>query len=329
MLADVCGYAQKEQKRVAIAFYNVENLFDTINDPSTDDDAFTPKGAYKYTHEMYRKKLHNIAYVLQQIGAKPNSGPALIGLAEIENGMVLQDLVNEKEIKGSGYKYISYDSPDPRGIDVALLYRSKYFRPLASRPLHVRVESNGHSEATRDILYVTGLLDKDTIHILVNHWPSRREGIGETAPKRAQVALANKHIADSLTKKNPKCRIILMGDLNDDPTDVSVATILGAKAGRDGIIPRGLYNPWTDIYLSGQGSVAYRKKWNLFDQVIVSRTLLHKGPGWKFARAEVFDREFLKTYSGKQQGYPFRSWRGYHWMNGYSDHFPVVLYLEK
>src|SRR5688500_3039253 len=138
---------------------------------------------------MYRKKLHNTAYVFQQLATKPDAGRVLIGLAEIENGKVLQDLVSGKEIKGSGYKYISYDSPDPRGIDVALLYRSKYFRPLASKPVHVRVESNGHTEATRDILYVTGLLDKDTIHILVNHWPSRREGVGETAPKRQQVAL--------------------------------------------------------------------------------------------------------------------------------------------
>lgn len=321
------AYSQR-QKQLAIAFYNVENLFDTINDPNTDDDAFSPKGAYKYSSDIYRQKLHNTAFVLRQI-AESGTMPAIIGLAEVENADVLTDLVNNDQIKSFGYKHISFDSPDPRGIDVALLYQPKLFKPLASKPVGVKIENNGHAETTRDILFVTGILEgKDTVYLLINHWPSRREGKGETAPKRKQAAAANKRIIDSLMKKNPASKVIVMGDLNDDPTDESIVTTLGANGGRERIMPYTLYNPWASLYTNGQGSTAYQNKWNLFDQIIISRAFLKKGAGWKFSKAGIFNKEFLITRSGKQQGYPYRSWRGYHWMNGYSDHLPVILYLE-
>ncbi|WP_276133456.1 endonuclease/exonuclease/phosphatase [Polluticoccus soli] len=321
------AYCQK-LKQMAIAFYNVENLFDTINDPNTDDDAFTPKGTYKYTNDIYKQKLHNTAFVIKQI-AESGTAPAVVGLAEVENGGVLTDLVNNDQLKVYGYKHISYNSPDPRGIDVALLYQPKLFKPLTSKPIAVRIENNGHTETTRDILFVTGILNGDTVHLFVNHWPSRREGKGETAPKRKQVAAVNKQIIDSLMKRNPLSKIIVIGDLNDDPTDESIVSTLNANSGRERIIPYSLYNPWATLYTSGHGTTAYQNKWNLFDQVIISRAFLKKNNGWQFLKAEIFNKEFLITRSGKQQGYPYRSWRGYHWMNGYSDHLPVLLYLEK
>lgn len=318
-------YAQKKQS-IVVVFYNVENLFDTINDPRTDDDAFTPRGSYKYTTNIYKQKVANVAYVLQQMDKAVNGSLAVVGLAEIENGKVLADVTSHIFLAKKGYKHISFDSPDPRGIDVALLYDPKQFRPLSQKP----VNANMKEEPTRDILYVVGVFGKDTVHILVNHWPSRREGKGETAPKRAQVAATNKRMIDSLVAKNVNAKIILMGDLNDNPDDESAANVLGAKGGRDGVKPRPLYNPFAELYASGAGSAAFQKKWNLFDQVIVSRSFMNKNnKGLRYEKAEVFNRDFLITHSGKQQGYPYRSWRGYQWMNGYSDHLPVIVYFSR
>ncbi|MCD6063089.1 MAG: endonuclease [Flavipsychrobacter sp.] len=323
-------FAQKP-KQLAIAFYNVENLFDTINDPHTDDDAFTPKGQYKYTANIYRQKLHNTAYVLKQMAETSQAGaPAIIGLAEIENAQVLSELVRNDQIKKYDYKNLSYESHDARGIDVAILYQPKLFKLIDSKPIHLTITNSGHTETTRDILFVTGLLDgKDTMHLLVSHWPSRREGKGETAPKRKQVAAANKRIIDSLMKKNPLSKVIVMGDLNDDPIDESVVNTLNANDGRERIKPYTLFNPWLELYNNGKGTAAFQNRWNLFDQIILSRAFMQKGSSWKFSGAEIFNKEFLLTRSGKQQGFPYRSWRGYHWMNGYSDHLPVLLYLER
>jgi hypothetical protein len=317
--------AQTKPKACAIAFYNVENLFDTVNDPEKDDDAFTSRGAYHYTSEMYRQKLHNTAFVLKaMVEQTVSGGPALLGLAEVESGKVLQDLISQPEIKGV-YQYIWFDSPDPRGIDVALLYRPAVFKLISKKA--VLVSPDG--EATRDILYVIGLLDKDTVHVLVNHWPSRREGKDETASKRKQVAEQDKKLIEKIWKVNPHSHIIVMGDLNDNPSDASVVEVLGAKSSKEEAGKTSLYNPWTAIHAQGTGTQTYKKKWNLFDQVMVSGSFLQSARGWKFTKAEIFDKEFLKVRSGKQQGFPYRSWRGFHWMNGYSDHFPVVIYLEK
>lgn len=323
----LCAWAcccKAQQQQAAIAFYNVENLFDTLNDPATDDDAFTPAGKYKYTDSIYRKKLHNTSYVLGQLAVQSNR-PALIGLAEIENDVVLQDLVKEEALKPYGYKYVWHNSADPRGIDVALLYQPKQFRLLGSKAIPVLLQVSRATEHTRDILLVSGLLGSDSVHILVNHWPSRREGKGTTADKRGQAAAIARSIVDSLYARNPKNHIIVMGDLNDDPGDESVARILGARDTETTL----LCNPWLAIHKTGAGSLAYQKKWNLFDQVIISRSLVSPHRGWRFSKAEIFNKDFLVTRSGKQQGYPYRSWLGYFWMNGYSDHFPVVLYLVK
>lgn len=325
-------FAQKKNYQVGVvAFYNFENLFDTEDDPYKNDEEFTPDGAYHYTTEIYQQKLHNLATVLQQLGTdKTPDGPAIIGTAEIENGKVLTDLANQPEIKERNYQYVWFDGPDPRGIDVAMLYNPKYFKVLSARPIRVSLSNTGGKELTRDILYVNGIFVSDTIHVLVNHWPSRRGGESATAGKRAIVASMNKQIADSLVKINPNSKILIMGDLNDDPVDNSVTKFLGAKKEKATTKLTELYNPWADFYKQGVGTLGYNDSWNLFDQIIISGSLLNpKETSWKYYKAEIFNKDFLIENFGRYKGYPHRSFSGTTWINGYSDHLPVMVYLVK
>jgi hypothetical protein len=313
-------YAQG--KVYAVAFYNLENLFDTLDDPYAHDEDFTPKGSYRYTDKVYKQKLHNIAGVFQSIGTgKVADGAILIGVAEIENNRVLNDLLSQPEIKSRGYKYVWYNSRDERGIDVALVYNPKFFKPLMSKPLPVSLHG---SDATRDVLYVMGTLVGDTVHVLVNHWPSRREGREETADKRNVLAMVNRKKIDAMLQENPKARILVMGDLNDNPTDGSVQLTLGAKADRNS----NLYNPWIDLFKNGKGTGVFERVWYLFDQVIISNGFMQHA-GLQYDACEIYDRPFLRQTGGKFIGYPRRSFRGKFWNNGYSDHFPVVVYLKK
>lgn len=314
LLLSVCGCTAQEKGRTqAIAFYNVENLFDTQDDPATNDDEFTPRGAYRYTEKIYKQKLHNIATVIDKLNA------SVVGLAEIENSTVLDDLVRQPELATDNYKYAWYNSPDPRGIDVALLYNPKVFKLLQSKKLPIVMKG----VATRDVLLVSGVLAGDTVHILVNHWPSRGEGLQESEPKRMAAAQVNKRVVDSLTRINKDAKIIIMGDLNDNPADASISKVLGAKADKAGT----LYNPWAAIHKSGKGTSVYHKKWDHFDQVIISSSLTKKS-GWYFDKAQIFDEDFIRN-KGFEDAYPLRSFKGKNWNNGYSDHLPVILYLKK
>jgi hypothetical protein len=303
-----------------IAFYNMENLFDPADDPNTDDDEFTPNGKSKYTQEVYAEKLSNMAYVLQRIGTDKNAnGAVLIGVAEIENDKVLRDLVNDKSIRNRKYKYLWFNSTDPRGIDVALLYNPAQFRVLQSKPLHF--------EGARDALYVTGILGGDTIHVLVNHWPSRRDGKDETEERRLEIAAINRKQIDEIRRKNPAANIILMGDFNDNPEDKSVYEVLGARSDANSE-KNTLYNPLAAVHTPQKGSLVYKKHWDLFDQIILSASLV-KHKGLHYDSSEIYDRPFLRQETGKFKNYPFRSYRGTFWNHGYSDHFPVVVYLKK
>jgi hypothetical protein len=324
--------AQKKNYQVsAIAFYNFENLFHPEDDPYKNDDEFTPNGAYHYTNETYQAKLHNLATVLPQIGTdKTPDGAAIIGAAEIENGQVLTDLCNQPEIKGRNYKYVWFEGSDPRGIDVALLYNPKYFSVLSSRSITVDIGGKGGKEQTRDVLFVSGIFAGDTIHVLVNHWPSRRGGKAATAGKRAIVAQLNKNISDSLLSVNAHSKVFIMGDLNDDPVDKSVLVVLGAKKDKTTTSLKSLYNPWIDFYRQGIGTLGYNDSWNLFDQVMVSGALLDKKQiGWQYYKAEIFKKNFMIENVGRYKGYPHRSFSGTTWINGYSDHLPVLIYLIK
>ncbi|MCB0698701.1 MAG: endonuclease/exonuclease/phosphatase, partial [Chitinophagaceae bacterium] len=243
-----------------------------------------------------------------------------IGLAEIENKNVLKDLTNNPLLKKHGYKYITYDGHDPRGIDNALLYRSSYFKVLSSRAIAIK------KIGTRDILYVTGILGGDTVHVLVNHWPSRREGIKQSDPKRATVANANKRMVDSLFKINADTKIIIMGDMNDNPTDESITQVLKASPNSDLKKHGYLYNPWVSIYKSGKGTSVYHKQWDHFDQIIISEAFLHDKK-LHFRKAEIFDAAFIRNEGHGDDAYPKRSFRGKQWNHGYSDHLPVMIHL--
>lgn len=305
--------AQENKQHCAVAFYNVENLFDTVDDPATMDDEFTPTGRYRYTGKVYQQKLHNIATVINELDA------VLVGLAEIENNTVLKDLTAQPELKKYSYKYTWYNSPDPRGIDVALLYNPIRFKVLHTEALPVRMKGL----ATRDILYVKGLLDDDTVHVHVNHWPSRGEGMKESIPKRRAAAIIVEKNIRGILAANPGAKIIVMGDMNDNPDDESISKVLGAGNDKNAK----LYNPWAVYYKQGKGTSVYNRKWDHFDQVIISRAFL-QGSGWLYDKVEIFDAPFIRN-KGFEDAYPLRSFKGYHWNNGYSDHLPVILHLRK
>ena len=326
-------YAQDagKYKIVSIGFYNLENLFDTVDDTLINDEEFLPKGARSWTPERYQEKLTNMAYVISQIGLLDvAAGLSVLGVSEIESRKVLEDLVIQPAIKNRNYQIVHYDSPDGRGVDVGLLYNPSHFTVLSSTPIPLINYSEGEIQKTRDVLYVTGLLDTDTIHILVNHWPSRSGGEARTAPYRNSGAKLCRKIVDSLFVHNRESKILIMGDLNDDPTNESIKSHLRAVSDVKEIRKSGLFNPYEDFFRRGQGSNAYRDAWSLFDQIIVSRGFTNKkSSGFNYFKANIFNKRFLVQPSGQYKGYPLRTFSGDTYQGGYSDHFPAYIYLTK
>jgi len=343
----------KKFKVHTIAFYNVENLFDTINDPTINDEEWLRDGKQKWTTKKYKKKLANLSRVLAEIGVNKESNPeapTIIGLGEIENRGVLEDLIKEPALIDKGYGIIHFDSPDKRGIDVGFLYNKKHFKPTSYKniPLIIRngyiaeVEQNDATKEsgdakvtaeytgrlyTRDQLLVTGLLDGEEVSFIINHWPSRSGGEKKSSPNREAAAALNKKIIDSLYKVNPNTKLITMGDLNDGPYNNSIKKVLGAKGKKDEVKPGGLYNPMEDMSAKGIGSLAYRDAWDLFDQMIITEPLIKKDySSFRFWKAGVYNKTFLMQPSGQYKGYPLRNSNG---EVGFSDHFPVYLYLIK
>lgn len=327
------GYAQKENyKPSLIGFYNLENFYDTVNNPIVDDEEFLPNSERHYNSRIFLDKVDRLTSVIVQMGTDLNpDGLAILGVAEIENDTVLNFLVNHKSLKSRKLKIIHYDSPDRRGIDVGLLYNPKYFTPLYSEPLFVKLPS-GSKEAfyTRDILYVKGIMDGDTIHVMVGHWPSRSGGEERSIPARAAAAGVVKGVVDSLMAVNLKSKIVIMGDLNDDPISPSLTKVLKAKGSTSGLKDGDLYNPWFDFYKKGIGTLAYQDAWGLFDQIVISNAWLDKSQvGYHFYKANIFNKEFLVQQTGKYRGYPKRTWDGTTYNYGYSDHFPVFVTMLK
>jgi predicted extracellular nuclease len=324
--------AQAPSYQVAcIGFYNLENLFDTLDGPNLDEE-FLPGGAYHYTGKVYLDKLEKLAHVISGIGTDESpDGLALMGCAEVENGNVLEALVSEPELAGRHYRYVHYDSPDERGIDVGLLYNPKYFTPDFSRP--VRVDLTGLSEGnrpTRDILLVRGRLNGENIYVMVNHWPSRRGGEEASAPLRAKAASVCKALTDSILKGDAGAKIVVMGDLNDDPISPSVAQVLGARGEQP--LPSSLryYNPWVDIYKDGYGTLAYNDSWNLFDQILITPAWMNKNQeGYFFQKAKIYSQPWMVEQRGRYRGYPKRTYSFSRYNGGYSDHFPTYLVLLK
>lgn len=322
-----------DYKVASIGFYNLENLFDTLDTPDTNDADFLPGGRLLWNTEKYISKQHNMAKVISQLGTELSpDGVALLGVAEIENRKVLEDLVAQPELKSRKYQIVHYDSPDERGVDVGLLYQPKYFVPLGSKavPVVLKDPKTGDKDFTRDILYVTGTFDGEPVHVMVGHWPSRRGGEAGSAWMRAAAAQVCKNLADSLKKTDPNAKIIVMGDLNDDPDNKSMTEVLKARRSADELRADELYNPMYDLFKSGNGTLAYRDSWNLFDQIVVSKGFVNKKTGgWQLYKAMVFRQPWLLQTEGAFRGYPFRTFVGDIFINGYSDHLPVFLYFLK
>lgn len=311
----------KQDDLYTIAFYNLENLFDTNDDGETLDDDFTPDGKKKWNAKRYIRKLKKLSSVISQIGLKESGHlPAIIGLAEVENKKVLDDLLNTSSLKNRGYDIVHFNSSDERGIDVALLYKRSVFEFLDAEPVTLfLMNEEGERDYTRDVLVVTGNLKGEQIHILVNHWPSRRSGEVETEPKRINAAHLNLQIIAKIKKGTPNAKIIIMGDYNDNPTSTSV---------KEHLVTNEFYNPYESIYAKGKGTLTYNREWHLFDQIILSRNFLKKS-NFAFKEAHIFEESFLKEWKGKHKGSPFRTYIGKWHQGGFSDHFPVHIQLKK
>ncbi len=306
----------------SIVFYNLENLFDTVDDPDTLDDDFTPTGIKKWSKKRYRKKLYKLAKTLSKVGlASSGKPPALIGVAEVENAEVLQDLLGAEPLRKTDYAYVHYDSPDERGIDTALIYHKEHFQVLHSEPIPLIIQNeDGERDTTRDILYVKGKFHEEEVHIFVNHWPSRRDGDVETDYKRIKAAETIGHFMTQLETELPDPNYILMGDFNDEPSSKSIQTLMQRDS---------LYNPMEKLHSPFRGSANYRRSWSLFDQIIVSHNFFNHQKGThSFAHANIFDERFLTQWKGSYKGTPFRTYAGRKYLGGYSDHFPVYIQLK-
>ena len=323
----------KEYKAVTIGFYNLENLFDTINDTSKIlSTEFTPEGKNKWNKDRYDKKIIDMAGVISQLGVDVVSkGPMVIGISEIENKQVVEDLINSPSLKSKGYEIVHYESPDLRGIDVGLIYQPKYFEVTSSIsiPLYL-YKSNGERIYTRDQLLVTGNLLGEEVHFIVNHWPSRRGGEKRSRPLRNAAAELVKATTDSLLKININAKVIIMGDFNDDPDSPSIKNILNTTADKKSIKVGELYNATEPFFDNGTGTLAYRDKWNLFDQLIMTPGLINGDKtSWQLYKTKIYSPNYMKVKSGRYKGYPKRTYVGGAYKGGYSDHFPVYSILVK
>lgn len=309
---------------MSLGFYNMENLFDTIDDPNTRDEAHTPEGRYRWNNRRYTRKLNNLRDVIIGMGDRiGNEPPWLLGVCEIENSQVLEDLVRVITLGGSNYKYIHKDSPDDRGIDVALLYKPAKFLPTYFRTYGVLVKGQeGYRDHSRDILLVEGWLQEQKVYIMVNHWPSRSGGRARSEAFRMQAARVHRRITDSIFRLLPEAAVISMGDYNDNPPDNSL--LYACQSNTPGAT---LYNPMKGLYQGGMGSLAYRDSWHLFDQILVSETFLSKG-NFKIIGAGIYAPARIKIRNGPHAGYPWRTYTAGRYSGGYSDHFPVYLILE-
>lgn len=316
-------------KAITVAFYNVENLFDTEDTPDKIDEDFLPDGKYKWNTDTYLNKLDNLARAIEKIGDA--DGPEILGLAEVENKQVIEDLVQMTSLKGHKYRIVHEESPDMRGIDVALVYDPKAFVYQSHKRLRVSFPQEA-DYTSRDILLVEGKVRGATLYVLVNHWPSRRGGQAESESRRLRTAEVAKAATDSLYALDGDADILLMGDFNDDPHNKSIVETMGATSAAADMPAMGFYNPMAVLHdPEGLGTLTYRGKWNLFDQMLVSKGLVTGGNKLKYigGSAAVYNPEFLQVGFGKSATAPRRAiFRGEFVPEGFSDHFPVYVRLQ-
>lgn len=307
-----------------IGFYNLENLFDTEDDPTINDEEFLPTGKNQWNEERYANKIKNMSRVIADMAG----GVDILGVSEVENRKVLEDLVQSPKLKGKQYQIVHFDSPDRRGIDVALLYRNRAFKPFATNKISFN-DPQDPEFRTRDILWVKGLYHGDTLHVAVNHWPSRRGGKED---KRLMAAALLRKAVDSVQAINPNAKIVIMGDLNDDPTNKSVKKVLLAGGKINKLEPGMLFNTSADTFRKGYGTLYYRGAWNLFDQIIVSQSLLEgNSTNYHYVNDSfmVYAAEYMRQHSGEDKGAPFRTFSYGAYKNGYSDHYPAFIVIGK
>jgi len=315
-----------ELKPFSVAFYNVENLFDTVDNPDTRDNDHLPTSKIYWNTKRYERKLQNIAKVMSSIN-KPGF-PTIFGLAEVENKQVVEDLIHTGKLKNAHYKILHKDSPDERGIDVAMLYQPAIYTPVKTRFIRIHFPSEPENP-TRDILYSKGLVyGMDTIHIFVNHWVSRYGGQEKTAALRRFTGHLLRLMADSIFNVDPNANIIIMGDLNDNPTDKSLTEALGALEPKAPFAKKHLYNLASIPYHAGKGTLFY-KGWNLFDQVIVSTAIVggYNGIKTNMNQEEIFKKDWMLYHSRSEPAIPNRT-AGKHYYGGYSDHLPVIVHMK-
>lgn len=320
--------SNKPIQSISFAFYNVENLFDTIDDPHIRDNSYLPDSKVPWNSERYQHKLDNLAKVISSVDT--TGYPTLFGLCEVENAEVVFDLVNHPDLGNASYRILHKDSPDERGIDVALLYQDKYYTPVETNYIELIFPWNPTNN-TRDILYSKGVVGKnDTLHIFINHWVSRWGGQEKTEPSRRFIGKKLKHITDSIFRLQPDANIIIAGDLNDNPTDLSVSDDLGALPVSKPIKGQTLYNLSHSQYLDGQGSLYYRG-WDMFDQIIVSSSLLSGNNSIQTTseKQTVIKHDWMLYHPKKGQARPNRTSSGGKYFGGYSDHLPVFIRFTK
>ena len=326
-----------------VAFYNLENLFDTIHDEGKNDYEYLPDGGNKWTSYKYVNKVKNMARAVAALGTDYDPrGAACVGVAEVENIGCLEDLCAEANAKyGRRLKPILIEGPDRRGVDVGFLYDSVLFKPTKANGFELKAHyADGGVIKTRLQLCVSGYLlaesehgekfSPEKIHIIVNHWPSRYGGELSSRPGRDTAAMLCKSICDSIYRTDAKAKIVIMGDLNDDPYNHSCKDVLQARKKRKDVEPQGYFNTMWQMLDRGTGSLAYNGSWNLFDQIIINEPLMNaklEDGKWTYWKAQIFNKPFLTVQEGKDKGTPLRTTKAGVWQNGYGDHFPTMIYL--
>ena len=320
---------QKRFEMYAVGFYNLENLFDTIHDQGKNDYEFLPEGTNKWGTMKYTNKVKNMSGVLSEMATDMVPvGMAAVGVSEIENSNVLQALIESDALAPRGWKFIHVEGPDSRGVDCALLYNPALYQPFVYKLAPYLLENGSDEYKTRGFLIVGGKMSGEDVYMIVNHWPSRYA----KSPARERAGVQVRELKDSIMNEHPDAKVIIMGDMNDDPDDKSMKTCLGAMRYREDLKkPSDLYNPWWNILREkGVGTLKYKGDWNLFDQVVFTANLVGKDRSTlKYYKPEIFSRNYMFQVDGKYKGSPKRTHAGGVWLNGYSDHLPAIIYLVK
>ncbi len=345
LLMSISASAQKTQQNYVIGFYNLENLFDIYDDPVKNDSEFLPEGKNKWTQAKYEKKLHNMAKVIRSMADNNKRWHTILGISEIENRLVIEDLVSQPEIADANYQIVHYDSPDRRGVDVALLYKPDQFTYLDSESIPFDFNSDiDFSDTdtsyfkTRDILMVHGLIAGEHFAFYVAHLPSRIGGKGGNLRGRGGEIIYNH--AMMMEEKYPGIKIVAMGDMNDNPTDDSMAKYLHGQERLENVTPGEFFSPYVSMLKAGYGSLCYQGVWSIYDLELVNYNLAHAPDGGlkiqpvtknhgKEYYGVVFKRPWMTTQKGQYKGYPFRTFSNGAFVGGYSDHYPTYIVIGK